>query len=413
MSKDPHTPASARPAPRPNRRPGSGGQPARTGQRTPVRVRHADQTERLAMLAGAAVIAIVAVLLAFGWYQTYVRPYHQTVITVGRTNVSMSTFISRLKQVLPEFSSSGSRAAIAIAPAAAKESIEQQLVLEQRAQSLGVSASNQEINSQIAKDLGIAVDAQGNSLDRAAYEAALRAKLAQTGLSYSEYRQEMAAQVLHTKVQDKLAADLPKTVPEVKYSEISMNTQADAKKILDRLNGGESWDAVVAEVRKNPSTGTVAEFDFQPKQQVDSKLAPQLFDLKAGDHTDIVNSSDGKYTIARLVEKDDNHALTDVQRKALGPKLFSNWLDEQKKSLGVKDTLNDSRQLFAINHSGYTPPPQSQQPQQAPSQNITIPVPTAPAAPAASPGAGTAPQPPARPAIAGSPASAPPATAQP
>ncbi|MGI8549598.1 MAG: SurA N-terminal domain-containing protein [Dehalococcoidia bacterium] len=365
-------------------------------------------------MGAAAIVVIVVLLLGVGWYGTYVQPYRATVLTVGKRSVTMDYFIKRLKGVLPQFSSSDVQTVVSVVPLATRDQIEQELILLQRAPQLGVNVSNQEIDAEMAKSLGVPTSPDGQPTDRNAYEAALRAKLEGTGLSLSQYRQQIEAQLLKTKVQDKLSADLPKTAPEVKYSEVLMNTEADAKALLDRLNKGDTWEAIQADVRKDPTKGSVAEFDFQPKQQIDEKLAAQLFNLKPVEHTDVVQTADGKYTIARLIEKDDTHTFSDDQRKAVAPKLYSNWQDEQKKMLTIKDGLTDDRKLFAIQHSNYKPAAQSQQQvpraPQLPPGLATPPgglVPPVNPAPAVSPPTGAAPATgaPAAPAVPGASAS--------
>jgi len=221
-----------------------------------------------------------------------------------------------MKSVLPSYASSDPRLVVAIVPDETKTQVENDLILLQRSSQLGISASDQEVDTELAKNLNITVNQAGQPVDRNAYEAALRLRLQTSGLSLSQYREQIRAQLLKTKVQDKLAADLPKTAPEVKYAEIMMNTEPDAKRVVERLKGSESWDSIVADVRKTPTIGTVAEFDFQPKEQVDDKLAPALFALKPNEATDVVKTGDGKFTIARLTEKDETHEMTDGQRKA-------------------------------------------------------------------------------------------------
>jgi hypothetical protein len=121
---------------------------------------------------------------------------------------------------------------------------------------------------------------------------------------------------------------------------------------------------LVAEVHNNPSSGAVQQNDFQPKLQVDDKLADPLFQLDAGGHTGLVTTVDGKSMVARLIAKDDQRPISDDQLKAITPKLYSNWLVDMKKTLSVKDSVSDTQKLFAVEHSGYKPPSQSQAPGQ-------------------------------------------------
>lgn len=310
-------------------------------------------------MAAGALVAIVLILLGVGWYETYVRPYHETVLSVGDQHVDMSYFITRLKSTLPEFAQSDPQVVLQVAPTATLDQIEQELILQQRAPSLGVHITSQDVDAAVAKALGVAVNKQGQPANRDAYEAALRAKLSQTGLSLSQFRQQTEAQLLETDVQNKLAANQPKAVPQAKYSVIAMDTQADAQKILDQLKKGESWNTAAANVRKDPKTGSVADFGFQPKQQVDAALVGPLFSLKANQYTNVIKTSDGKFTIARLVQLDEQHPLTAAQRQTIAPTLYSNWLAQQKKIVPIKESLSDNQKAFALLHANYNPSAQT------------------------------------------------------
>jgi parvulin-like peptidyl-prolyl isomerase len=396
VSNEPRTPAPARPPGR-QRTPSSArpGATRATAQRRhqPTRHEREERYQRLGLIGAGVIVLIVGVLLGVGWYETYVRPYHATVLTVGKRSADMNDLIDNVNQILPQFASSDAQVVLSVVPSTALSQIEEQFVVLQRASSAGVQVSSQEIDAAIAKNLAVPTDKNGQPLDRRVFEAALRTQLAKSGLTLSQYRDQTESQLLRTKVQDKLTADLPKTVPEVKYSELILNTQDSAQKYLDRLNKGESWDTLAAEIRKDPTIGSVADFDFQPQQQIDAKLSGPLFALKQGGHTDVVNTSDGKFTIAMLVQKDDNHALSADQRSAIGPKLYSNWLAAQKKALKIKESLSDSQKLFAVEHSNFIPTAAAQQ--QVPPQPAAVPpsvaTPPAGAVPPASPAAaGTA-----------------------
>jgi SurA N-terminal domain len=330
--------------------------------------------QRLTLIGGGIIVALVLLLLGLGWYQSYVRPYRQTVITVGNRRATMGFYINRIKELLPQFSNSDPQVVISAVPEATREQIENEFIVLQRAEQLGATVSDQEVDAQIANQLAVPV--VNGAPARSAFETALTAQLDKTGLTLDQYRSQAKAQALAAKIQAQLGANYPKTGPEAKYEEILMNDLTSAQKLLDRLNAGETWESLVAEVHNSPSTGTVAQFDFQPKLQVDDKIADPLFNLTPGGHTDVVATGDGKFSIGRLIDKDDQHPISDDQIKAITPKLFSGWLDDQKKTLTVRESLSDEQKLFAMAHSGYVPSSSPSQ-QSAPPQIQVTPV-TAP-----------------------------------
>jgi len=325
-----------------------------------------EQAQRLVLIAGGGIVLLVAVLLAAGWYASYLQPYRQTVISVGSEHANMGYFISRMKELVPEFSDTGANVAVNALPEATLETIESELISLQRADRLGVTLTNDQAEAALMTALGVSSPAGSNyAAVRPAVESALTAKLVGSSLTPTQYRAQIRAEALANGVRTKLAADYPRTGPEAKYETISVSNQADAQKLVDRLNGGTDWETLVTEIHNNPSSGAVQQSDFQAKLQIDDKLVDPLFQLDPGGHTGVVATSDGKYTVARLIDKDDQHPITDDQVKAITPRLFANWLDEMKKTITVKDSLSDTQKLFAVERSGYKPPSQSQSPSQS------------------------------------------------
>jgi parvulin-like peptidyl-prolyl isomerase len=317
--------------------------------------------QRLTLIGGAVIIVVVLALLGVGWYQSYVRPLNQTVITVGSMKADMRYYIKRVKQLLPTFGNSDPQTILALVPQSAEDQIEQEFTVLQAAPKMGITASEADIDQAIRDQLGI-LTPNGQAPDRGSLAAALRSKLAQSGLTIPEYRQEIRAQVLRDRVQAKLGADYPKTGPAAKYQLIVANDEADANGLIARFNSGDSWESVAATVGANPSLGSVPPaLDFQPKALTDEKLADALFALNPGEHTGVISTGDGKFTIARLIEKDPQHQITDDQVKTLTPRLFSSWLDDQKKALKVKENLSDEQKLSAVLQSGWQPPKDSGQ----------------------------------------------------
>ena len=382
MHREPQTPTSGGPRPastpsRPRPRPIVHTGPKHQSSRHASEQRY----QRLSLIAAGVIVLIVAVLLGIGWFQSYVQPYHKTVVTVGPMKANMDYFIKRVKEQLPQFANSDPQTVVSVVPDSTAEQIAEEFVVLQRAQSVGVSATEQQVDQEMQRELGVAT-VKGQADNRAALENAILAKLSATGLTLAQYRQEVRATLLKNQIQSKLGSDYPKTGPAAQYQEMIFNKEDDAKTYLGRLNGGESWDSVAAAVRANPTVGSVAQFDFQPKVEIDDKLSGPLFALNNGQHTDVINTADGKYTIALLVNRDDQHAISQDQINAITPKLFNNWMTDQKKAVSVKVSLTDDQRLFAVEQSGYQPPKQ-QQPGQAPVQPITNPVvqPAAPAVP--------------------------------
>lgn len=347
------------------------------------RVEREEHYQRLALIVAGAIVAIVLLLLGAGWIQSYILPYRKTVITVGGRHASMDFLIKRANEVAPEISvqnqptSSGQEQQI-VAEAAARAAtgqIEDEFLVLQAAPRQNITVTEQQVDAEIASDLGVAP--AGATPPRTTLESALSAQLGKTGLTLAQYREGTRAKLLASAIQDKLRADYPKTAPEAKYEELIINDKASAQKLVDRLKNGESWETLWAEVQKNASSGTGKQFDFQLKQQVDPSdqgdaVANALFALEPNGSTDVVQTGNGKYVVARLIEKDDNHAVGDDQVQAITAKLYQNWLNEQQKTFAVKENLSTAQMNFAKAHVTYTSPPVGQKPG-SPQQNVAVP----------------------------------------
>jgi len=310
--------------------------------------------QRLSLIGAGVIVAIVAVLLGAGWFQSYVRPYHQTVVSVGSMRADMVFFIKELKQILPQFANSDPQVVVNAAPDSTASVIEQEFILLERAPAAGMSVTDQEVDDAVAQQLGV-VGTNGAAPNRIALEAGLRDKLGSTGLTLAEFRQQARAVLLRDKLRAKLLADYPRVGPAAKYNQLTFTKPDDAKAALSRLNNGESWDSISAQVRQNKPLGDATDNDFQPKLEIEDSLAGPLFGLSNGQHTDAIQTADGRYSIALLVDKDDQHQFTDDQLNPISPRLLSDWIDEQKKSLAIKVNLTDDQKVFAVVHSDWHP----------------------------------------------------------
>jgi hypothetical protein len=345
-------PASPRPAARP-----AAARPVSRHQAS--RHEREQHYQRLTLIGAGIIVLIVLVLLGVGWYQSYVRPLNQTVVTVGNMHADMRYYIKRIRELIPQFANSDPQTVVAVVPESATDLIQGEFILIQRAGSAGITASNADVDQAIQEQLGI-LTVNGVPPNRGALESALRNKLQQTGLTMGEYRQEQLAQVLRARLQAKLGDDYPKTGPGLKYDAIIANKEDDAKALLAKLDAGQSWDEVAASVRANQSLGTVAEFDTQPKILLDDKLGDALMALSPGQHTPVINTAEGKFQIGMLVNKDPQFAIDQDKLRSITPKLFAGWMDEQRKTINIKTNLSDEQKLFALAHSGWQPSQQQQ-----------------------------------------------------
>ena len=283
---------------------------------------------QLLVVAGfALLLAIVGGLVGWGYYQDQVGPPRSRALQVGETTFNLDYFTRRLKFYVESSGLQGPASSQQVAQAIAimVSILQQEELLRQRASvDLGLSASPDEIDGQIATRLGVSRD------DPEAFRKAYQEELKRSDLSDKEYRRMTEADVLGIKVQQMYADSVPATTEQVRIRQILVGTGDEAKSVLERLDAGEDFGDLARELSLNTTTKDAGgERGWVTRDELAPAVGQKVFALEIGARSEPIAGTGGQY-IYQVEERQPDMAVTDQQRNTLTSRYFTFWLDEQR-----------------------------------------------------------------------------------
>src|SRR5262249_20088917 len=117
-----------------------------------------EQRNTLLLYAGIAIVVIFALgLIGYGYYDSKIKPLHQTVLTVGTRKFDVGDLEQRMKSQLltGQISASGTFRDVASSTLAA---MQQEEILRQSADALGIQVTDADVDTGIKNAVGMLSD---------------------------------------------------------------------------------------------------------------------------------------------------------------------------------------------------------------------------------------------------------------
>src|SRR5829696_457804 len=175
-------------------------------------------------------------------------------------------------------------------------------------------------------------------------------------LSQEDYERLVAAPALaRQKISDALAATIGQSAPQVRAAHILLPTLEAAEAARARLTeGGEDFATVAREL--STDEGTAANggaLGWFTREEMVAPFAEAAFTLEPGAISEPVETEFGWHVI-KVLERDPDRPLTDLQINHLQQTAEERWLAEQRAGLSVTWTLPLTPTPFAP--PGFVPP---------------------------------------------------------
>jgi parvulin-like peptidyl-prolyl isomerase len=150
-------------------------------------------------------------------------------------------------------------------------------------------------------------------------------------MNEADYRALVARPaVLEQKLRDQFAADVPKTEPEIHARHILVDTEDKAKEAKARLDKGEAFEKVAADMSTDTSNKDKGgDLGWFGKGKMVSQFEDAAFKMQPGQISDPVRTGFG-WHIIQVLERDDNHPVDDARRQELADKAFADWITKAK-----------------------------------------------------------------------------------
>ncbi len=163
-----------------------------------------------------------------------------------------------------------------------------------------------------------------------------------TEMSEEDWRSMVEAQLYYEELLKVFESEVKTEVKQIKGRYIAAQDQETANAFLERLNGGESFDALVEEIQADESetpTAQAGSFDWTPLDTFQGRFGEQLgvmaFNTEAGEYLNVaVPGADERFYLIDI-EGNEERALSDFLVERRAQENFQNWLDQQKASEGI------------------------------------------------------------------------------
>lgn len=294
-----------------------------------------DSRNAALLITGISLVVIVAIaLVGYGYIQDRAEN-KDTILTVGKKDISYDYFSKRLGQFMqPGANLSPEQFSSILGGIVAQ--VEQEELMRHVAKTRDITVSDEELDAEMHKDLSVAADAP-----KEVYATALRRELLDSGLSLDEYKEIQRAQVVENKVRDEAKASLADQTEQVNIRLLQVATKEDADKAQARLNSGEALGLVAGAMSTDSSSSKGGEVGWIARGTYNSKLEDAIFAQAVGTTSGIIETDEGFYIVE--VRAHETRETTDQIRTALGNRAFRVALNESRKEIGSEIVMTASQ----------------------------------------------------------------------
>jgi parvulin-like peptidyl-prolyl isomerase len=161
-------------------------------------------------------------------------------------------------------------------------------------------------------------------------------------------REDAVIAVLRRKLGETIADETPKTAEQVKARHILVADQDVAKKVVERVKDGESFDAVAAEVSTDGSNKDKGgDLGWFGKGMMVTEFETAAYALKVGEISAPVKTQFGWHVI-RLDDRDSTKELDEAQWSRAKEETFPKWLEAQREAKGAERLLTESMREWVV-----------------------------------------------------------------
>ncbi|MFP4343126.1 MAG: peptidylprolyl isomerase [Anaerolineales bacterium] len=193
--------------------------------------------------------------------------------------------------------------------------IEQQLILQAAAEA-GVTVSDAEVEA----DIQATIDDIG--------EEALNAWLAEEGLTREELQEEWRAQMIISRMVDRVISEVPREAEQVHARHIVVSSEEEARQLLTQLQAGADFAALARAYSLDESTRERGgDLDYFPRGLLTAaEVEEAAFALQPGQVSDVIQSPIG-YHIVQVVDRVPSMEVTDRNLQFLWNQAREQWLE--------------------------------------------------------------------------------------
>jgi parvulin-like peptidyl-prolyl isomerase len=204
-----------------------------------------------------------------------------------------------------------------------------QVIFEQAAEELGVTVSDEDLDTELST---MRVQAEQTAV------GGWQTWLSANGFTEAQLREAVRDTMLTTRVRSTVLATLGEveTIQSVRARHILLETEADAEMVKQRLQNGDSFDALAAEFSRDISTkDNGGDLGFFVRDDLTTpELAELAFALQPGQMAGPIQTILGWHIVETLAFED--RPITDESLARAQEAQFNAWLNERKSAATIE-----------------------------------------------------------------------------
>jgi foldase protein PrsA len=177
------------------------------------------------------------------------------------------------------------------------------------------------------------------------YRDFVNSVLKPSGLSEAKFRGMVEVSLLYEKLQQAMAAELPATMEQLQIRYIAFPSQEDAAGVVERLDKGEKWEDIAAELEIDGASGAYAS-DSQwvtrgfMVDQFGEEIAAQVFEMPLQGYTRPLVTTAGRWYIIQLLDRQERE-LDTFMRSYEEQRSFQEWLNAQMANVQYSENWSE------------------------------------------------------------------------
>ena len=301
---------------------------------------------RLVWVIVSLIIVLIAGLVGYWGYDSYVAVWRQPVVKVNEVTLDMNYFVKILR-----FYSSYSSETIDTTtfPYQVLQVIEDNELIRQGAPNLNIQVTYDEVTDAIKEFLMPSPEDEGNATQpEVDFDELYNEWLDIIRLSNEEYRQLVETDLLEERITEYLREnEVPTEAQQVHLNIIPLEDEATASQVSDMLKAGGNFTELAASysiVEGLRESGGDA--GWLPRG-IYTEFDDVMFALEVGNITEPISTGSGYYII-RVSEKAESMTIPEEYRDILTDSAFDKWLQEQRDDSIIEEFLDEDKINWAI-----------------------------------------------------------------
>ncbi|MFC1967835.1 peptidylprolyl isomerase [Chloroflexota bacterium] len=277
------------------------------------------QMQRVALFGGLFVIVCTTGILGYGYYDTEIKPLHQTVIRVNEADFDMDYYV----EMLSLYSTGQNPITLNLVADLAAEHIQTRELIRQGATRLGITIAPEEIDDQL-KDRNIP--------QKKAYRDMVEAEL---------LRDRLLEEYFEPKV--------PTVAPQAYIQGMTVASEEKAKNTIAQLEAGNDFATLAEEFSQDPvSKENKGDLGWLPEGYMSPLFDEVAFSLEPDVLSEPFEDETGEFWIIRVLEKAGSREIEGDIREVLKEKAMENWISEEREGSEVESYLDEKNKDWAL-----------------------------------------------------------------